>query len=912
MRTQPFTPRLVHPLPAAPVFLGREAELEELRSLWEADTRGVLALVGLGGAGKTALAARFLEGVLGAAPPRLGGVFVWSFYREPDAGLFLHELYDYLAPGPDTGSARGAGLLHLLADSLQEGGRHLLVLDGLERVQYTGGPGGRYGEIEDPLLRGLLLRIAEGLGQTLALVTSRFPLTDLASHHGPGYRHLDVGELDRPAALALLRRRGVRGDDETLLALVEAYGAHALTLDHLGSLIGQLLDGDPSRAPEAPTLTPSAGDRQALRLARLLAAYEAHLPPEERTLLCRLCLLRRSVREEQLLSLFLCAPPVHARTVRELAESAARLVRTGPAGAADLVKCVREALEEALCAAPLAGPEESFRREVLAAVDRALEMYRQDIHVEADELARLYARAGLEGPTEQHPLPPADRTRLRALYARYCKLRNHPLLPFQEPHAHLSAAFAHLGWEPPPSPAEDLGPADVLRAFRRVRQELDWLALKHFALCRVREVCRVQQRKWALAGPLAPLDGSGLRRVLAALVGRHLVLREADAVTAHPAVRDHFARLGSAVERGQWHDLLREQLVNLVQRPGLRHPEDRVTLDLVEEAIHHAAQAGRPDDAVGLYRDVLGGLRHLGWKLGEMARGVRILRGFDPCPDRWALGWFLRALGELEAAYEHNDLPFFRADIRLVQGRLPEVAQEGDAVRAAAAELLMGHTAAPPPSVLGCAVPRAQALLSLGRLAEVRQAAGLGRLYHDLGWEGDRARCELLAAEAVRRDGDMAGCRRHLGAAAGWVLHSGSVEHLGLYHLVRARAGLDAGDTEAAQRALNEGLHLARRCGLGLVHVELLCTQAELWLARGDALAAERVAGEALWRASASDCRFAWGESEARHKLGRALAAQHRSREARAALEEAVALRRRIGDPRVAETVRVLADLPDA
>ena len=53
-----------------------------------------LALVGLGGAGKTALAARFLAGLLGpGAGPRLGGLFVWSFYQEPDAGLFLREFH---------------------------------------------------------------------------------------------------------------------------------------------------------------------------------------------------------------------------------------------------------------------------------------------------------------------------------------------------------------------------------------------------------------------------------------------------------------------------------------------------------------------------------------------------------------------------------------------------------------------------------------------------------------------------------------------------------------------------------------------------------------------------------------------------------------------------------------------------
>ncbi len=214
-------PRVVHPLPSAPDFLGRETELEQLRSFWDDGGRGVLALVGLGGAGKTALAARFLSG------PRhpQGGLFVWSFYQEPDAGLFLRELFDYFSVDEtETAPAKGAGLLHLLSDALQEGGPHLLVLDGLERVQRQEGASGGFGQIEDPLLKGLLVRIAEGLGRTAVLVTSRFPLTDLTPWHGSGYRNVEVCELTLPAALALLRRRGVHGDDATLTALVESYG----------------------------------------------------------------------------------------------------------------------------------------------------------------------------------------------------------------------------------------------------------------------------------------------------------------------------------------------------------------------------------------------------------------------------------------------------------------------------------------------------------------------------------------------------------------------------------------------------------------------------------------------------------------------------------------------------------------
>ena len=58
---------------------------------------------------------------------------------------------------------KGAGLLHLLGEALASGGAHLLVLDGLERVQRQEGRApALFGQIEDPLLKGLLTRIAAG------------------------------------------------------------------------------------------------------------------------------------------------------------------------------------------------------------------------------------------------------------------------------------------------------------------------------------------------------------------------------------------------------------------------------------------------------------------------------------------------------------------------------------------------------------------------------------------------------------------------------------------------------------------------------------------------------------------------------------------------------------------------------
>jgi hypothetical protein len=914
-------PRLVHPLPPAPHFVGRVGELEALHVLWQAGLQGVVALIGLGGAGKTAVAARFLEGLLDRTlTPRPEGLFVWSFYQEPDAGAFFREAYRYFARNTSLQSpAKGAGLLHLLRDALATGGPHLLVLDGLERVQRQEGDAtGSYGQVEDPLLKGLLTRVAEGMGQTVVLVTSRFPLTDLKPFQGRGYRHLDVGGLDRDSARRLLTSRGVRGDEADLDRLIDAYGAHALTLDHLGGFDGQFLAGDPTRAPEVPALVPGA-ERQAMRLARLLRAYEDHLPPAELALLCRLCLLRRSVTEEQLLPLFLCTPSVHARMVRELGERITHLPvpdRYPNELLPDLAGSIQATIEEALCVAPIAGPEEMFRQEVLRAVTGVVEVQDMSIESAGAELARLYAGKDLEAPTDLRPLSTEDRAAFRTSYNRYLELREHPQLPFQKPAAALEQAFTSLGYFKSPSlpqtgsGREELGPAEFLYAWRRAQRQLRYLIGKHFALARVRELCRLYQQKSSLAGPLAQVDVADFRKLLDALVGRHLVLREAnDSFSVHPAVRDHFSRLTTGPQGEAWHDLIREQLVSLAQRPGRQLPEGPASLDLVEEAIHHALEAGRAEQALSLYTHVLGGLKHLGWKLGEMARGLRLLRSFQPCPDSWALAWYLRALGELEAAYQHHALSYFRADIRLLQGRLPEVAAEGDDARTAVAAFLMGQTTDLPPDLLGCAVPREQLLLYRGRLDPARRSGLLQGLYQEIGWEGDRARCQLLAAEAARRQADPALCCDYLEAASGWVLHSGSVEHLCLLHWVRSRTARGARDGATAQRAVDEGLHLSRQCGLGLYQIELLCEGAELCLLREDAVRAEQLAREALQQASAADCQFLWGAAEAGHLLGQALAAQQRPKEARPILETALALRCRLGDPWAKATERLLASL---
>jgi hypothetical protein len=102
---------------------------------------------------------------------------------------------------------------------------------------------------------------------------------------------------------------------------------------------------------------------------------------------------------------------------------------------------------------------------------------------------------------------------------------------------------------------------------------------------------------------------------------------------------------------------------------------------------------------------------------------------------------------------------------------------------------------------------------------------------------------------------------------------------------------------------------MARQCGLRLYQILLLNARAEILL-ESDLASAELSARDALVLASSADCRFGWGEAEAGHLLGQALASQGRYSEALDVIEETLALRTTLNDPARAETERLRNRLP--
>lgn len=324
----------VHPLLRAHDWQHRP-QLDELCQWWRGGGRGVLALVGMGGAGKTAIAERFLRVLPGGLPtdpdvrkddslPTPHGVFVFSFYDAPNPEAFFEALQMWLERTPRLQMVLSLQQMIFLLQQTPG----LMVLDGLEKVQEDG-VRGLLGRLESPKLREFLDRIAAGYFPELSvLVTSRFPLADLRDARPQFFRSLPIEEIEVPAGIRLLRARGVRGTDLQLASIVEACGRHALTVDFAGGYIAEFGGGDPAtpvdfdmdserlrqRLDDEPDEARRHVLKQGHRFARLAERYREAMRGDKAkqtegdaaalALLERICLFRLGVEAETLASIF--------------------------------------------------------------------------------------------------------------------------------------------------------------------------------------------------------------------------------------------------------------------------------------------------------------------------------------------------------------------------------------------------------------------------------------------------------------------------------------------------------------------------------------------------------------------------------------------------------------------------------
>ena len=277
-------------LPAgAEHFLGRGPELAVLDDAWSEPGTAVVELIAPGGTGKTALAKRWLDGLRAKGWNGAARVYGWSFYsqgtgegRQASEDHFLAAAIDWFSIEIEA-SANPADKGRALADALAAS-RTLLVLDGLEPLQYPPGP--MAGELRAPGLKTLLTQLAAAGHPGLCLLTSREWLQDLGEWVRKGTNpngavlRLDLGNLSDADGAALLHAGGanqagaatIGPDDEELKQANREVRGHALTLSLLGRYLARTKGGD-IRQRDSVGLTRADRDARG-HAAKVVAAYE--------------------------------------------------------------------------------------------------------------------------------------------------------------------------------------------------------------------------------------------------------------------------------------------------------------------------------------------------------------------------------------------------------------------------------------------------------------------------------------------------------------------------------------------------------------------------------------------------------------------------------------------------------------
>jgi tetratricopeptide (TPR) repeat protein len=326
--------RFIHHLLRARDWQNRP-QFDELCRWWRDGGIGVCALVGIGGAGKTSIVDRFLQILPGALPPILGiakddrlsapeKLFVFSFYDAPNPDHFFIEVALWLGYDLDNASSSRLSYQQVIR-TLGTSGQCLLVLDGLEKIQDSGARGGTFGQILDGRLVDMVLKLAIGyLSNVKVIITTRFPIAQLDdafySGQAPHYLEIQVEEISLESGVQLLKDRGVHGSNAELEDIVIKCGRHALTVDLAGGYLVEF-EGGRASAPldigdlkEIEQILEEESNprrrivlKQELRFAKVAEQYKSALirnDPAALALVERVCLFRLGVDDDTLIEIF--------------------------------------------------------------------------------------------------------------------------------------------------------------------------------------------------------------------------------------------------------------------------------------------------------------------------------------------------------------------------------------------------------------------------------------------------------------------------------------------------------------------------------------------------------------------------------------------------------------------------------
>lgn len=233
------------------VFYGRTAELNALSSWIVEDNCRLIVLLGMGGVGKTALAAKLAE--------QIQEKFEYTIWRSlrnaPPFKILLAELIKFFSHEqevtlPETIEAQISCLMDYLSRY-----RCLIILDNAESILCEGKLAGSYRQGYQGYGQ-LLRRMSEQRHCSCLVLTSREKPVGLAAKEGKTslVRSHQLTGLGYAEAEPLLQAKGLVKLEDEFTKLVEQYTGNPLALNIAATTINYLFNGDITRFLEQNTV----------------------------------------------------------------------------------------------------------------------------------------------------------------------------------------------------------------------------------------------------------------------------------------------------------------------------------------------------------------------------------------------------------------------------------------------------------------------------------------------------------------------------------------------------------------------------------------------------------------------------------------------------------------------------------
>lgn len=252
-------------------LIGRKSKLTKLTEAFTNPSIRLAILVAAGGIGKSALTDEWLQLIAEHNYYGKTHVFGWSFYSQGSHTTFTNSQPFFSAvlpflevteiPKNEIEKAR------LLARCLQQK-PCLLILDGLEPLQYSENLQTMSGELQDSALKEFIACFRRTAGNSFVLLSSRQPLVELKKWHSEHYLSLPLKSLPHDDGASLLQALGVTGNKAERKAISKDLNGHALSLVLMGHLLSEHHQGDFRYARELPPLTSAHGDNDAEKDSR--------------------------------------------------------------------------------------------------------------------------------------------------------------------------------------------------------------------------------------------------------------------------------------------------------------------------------------------------------------------------------------------------------------------------------------------------------------------------------------------------------------------------------------------------------------------------------------------------------------------------------------------------------------------